>query len=148
MSQDLRTCSDKVVLNLEDDAPRNGPRAVFLVDIENPCWLLPGADLTHAATLTAAVGQLPFNFQIGHDRDAIRLDTPRTAAGELEVRIDGCEGQPVAVLPLAPAADNDAVTILPAVPLPQFSGTHPLCLSFAQHGLDPLWAIDWVQLSP
>ena len=78
MSQDLRTCTDKVVLNLEDDAPRVGARAVFLMDIENPCWLLPAADLTQARALTVAVGQVPFNFQIGRDRDAIRFDAPRT----------------------------------------------------------------------
>jgi len=148
MSQDLRTCTDKVVLNLEDDAPRVGARAVFLIDIENPCWILPAADLTQARALTVAVGQVPFNYQIGRDRDAIRFDAPHTAAGELEVRADGCDGAPLAVLPLAPAADNDAVTVLPRVALPRLAGSHELCLRFAQPGLDPLWAIDWLQLSP
>jgi hexosaminidase len=148
MSQDLKTCTDKVVLNLEDDAPLQGERAVFLIDIENPCWLLPGADLSRATTLTAAVGQVPFNFQIGRDRDAIRLSPPRTPAGELEVRLDGCEGEPVAVLPLAPAAGDDAVTVLPGVRLPPRSGPHTLCFRFTQRTLDPMWAIDWVQLSP
>ena len=47
-SQDLRTCTDKVVLSLEDDAPLRGNRAVFLIDIMNPCWILPGADLPAA----------------------------------------------------------------------------------------------------
>jgi len=51
------------------------------------------------------------------------------------------------VLPLAPAAGNDAVTVLPAAALPRQSGTHSLCLRFAQRTLDPLWTIDWVQLS-
>jgi hexosaminidase len=148
MSQDLKTCTDKLVLNLEDDAPLRGPRAVFLIDIENPCWLLPATDLSAAAALTVAVGQVPFNFQIGKDREAIRLSPARTPAGELEVRVDGCEGAPVAALPLAPAVDNDAVTVLPSVPLPHLSGTHELCFRFAQQGLDPLWAIDWLQLSP
>ncbi|HUL47737.1 MAG TPA: family 20 glycosylhydrolase, partial [Steroidobacteraceae bacterium] len=146
-SQDLRTCSDKLVLNLEDDAPLAGPRAVFLVDIMNPCWMLPAADLTQAASITAAVGQVPFNFQIGKDREAIHFNPPRTVAGELEVRLDRCDGAPVAVLPLAPAAGNDAVTVLPAAALPRQSGTHSLCLRFAQRTLDPLWTIDWVQLS-
>jgi hexosaminidase len=147
MSQDLRSCTSKLLLNLDDDAPLKGPRAVFLVDIENPCWIFPAADLSGAVALTAAVGQVPFNFQIGKDRDAIVLDAPRTPAGELEVRLDGCDGTPIAVLPLAPAVDNDAVTELPAVPLPRLTGRHELCLRFAQHGLDPLWVIDWVQLA-
>jgi len=148
MSQDLATCTDKLVLNLEDDAPLAGPRAVFLIDIENPCWRLPATDLTRARHLTAAVGQVPFNFQIGRDVEAIRLRPPQTPAGELEVRLDGCDSAPLAVLPLAPAAGNDAVTELPTVALPAPSGTHSLCFTFTQRTLDPLWAIDWVQLSP
>jgi hexosaminidase len=152
MSQDLRTCTDKLVLNLEDDAPLEGRRAVFLIDIENPCWMLPVADLSRAARLTAAVGQVPFNFQIGRDVESIRLRPPRTPAGELEVRLDGCEGEPLALLPLAPAAGNDAITELPPVALPQsvrsLAGAHSLCFTFTQRTLDPLWSIDWVQLSP
>jgi hexosaminidase len=61
--------------------------------------------------------------------------------------VDQCEGAPLLVLPLASAVDNDAVTVVPAVSLPHLTGTHQLCLKFAQHGIDPLWAIDWVQLS-
>ena len=148
MSQDLKSCSDKIGLNLEDDAPVTGPRAVFLIDIMNPCWRLPASDLSQVSGLTAAVGQLPFNFQIGKDVESIHLNPARSAAGELEVRVDQCDGPPLLVLPLAPAADNDAVTVLPAVALPRMSGMHELCFRFAQHGIDPMWAIDWVQLSP
>jgi hexosaminidase len=153
MSQDLESCTRNVLLNLEDDAPLAGPRAVFLVDIENPCWMFPAADLSHVRQLTAAVGQVPFNFQLGPDREAIQLEAPHSAAGELEVRLDRCDGEPIAVLPLAPAVDNNAVTVLPAVSLRAASGqppggSHTLCLRFTQHSLDPLWVIDWVQLSP
>jgi len=148
MSQDLRTCTARLVLSLEDDAPLAGPRAVFLIDIVNPCWILAGVELTRTARLTAAVGQVPFNFQLGKDRDAIQLNPARTPDGELEVRIDGCEGEPVAVLPLAEAATNDAVTVLPPILLPALPGRHDLCFKFAQRTLDPLWAIDWVQVAP
>jgi len=54
----------------------------------------------------------------------------------------------IAVLPLAPAADNDAVTVLPAVPLSGSRGPHQLCFTFTQRTLDPMWALDWVQLAP
>jgi len=148
MSQDLKTCTGKLVLSLEDDAPIEGARAVFLIDIMNPCWMLPAAELSPTSRLTVAVGQVPFNFQIGKDIEAIKLDPPRTAAGELEVRLDSCDGDPVAVLPLAPAADNDAVTELPPVSVPGAPGAHDLCFRFTQRTLDPTWAIDWVQLSP
>jgi hexosaminidase len=147
-SQDLKSCSNKLVLNLEDDAPLAGARAVFLVDIMDPCWILAEADLTGARSIAAAVGQVPFNFQIGKDIEAIHLNPPSTPAGELEVRLDRCDGAPAAVLPLAPAAGNDAVTELPAAALPPLAGKHSLCLRFAQPTLDPLRTIDWVQLAP
>jgi hexosaminidase len=145
-SQDLRTCADKLVLSLEDDAPIRGERAVFLIDIMNPCWIFPSADLSRALTLQAAVGQVPFNFQIGKDREAIHFAAPQTAEGELEVHVDSCEGERIAVLPLAPAAGNNAVTQLPSVSLPRISGRHDLCFRFTQRALEPLWALDWVQL--
>jgi hexosaminidase len=145
-SQDLET-GTRATLNLEDDAPLEGPRAVFLIDIMDPWWMLPAVDLTHGARLTAAVGQVPFNFEIGKDIERIHLNPPRSEAGELEVRLDRCDGEPAALLPLAPAAGNDAVTQLPAAALPAVAGAHTLCFRFTQRTLDPMWAIDWVQLS-
>jgi hexosaminidase len=146
VSQDLRTCTDKIVLSLEDDAPVRGDRAVFLIDIMNPCWIFPAADLSHGPTLQVAVGQVPFNFQIGKDREAIRLAAPHTPAGELEVHLDSCDGELIAALPLASAVSNNAVTQLPSARLSQASGRHDLCFRFTQRELDPLWALDWVQL--
>ena len=79
----------------------------FLVDIMNPCWLWRGADLSQGAALVADVGQFPFNFQIGHERDKILLRPPATDAGELEVRAGDCDGAVIASLSLAPALDED-----------------------------------------
>ena len=145
-SQELKTCSDKLVLNLEDDAPARGERAIFLVDIMEPCWIFEDADLTGITSIAATVGQFPFNFQIGKDRDAIRLRPPQSAEGELEVRVDGCAGAPLAVLPLAPAAAQAGVTRLPAATIARQSGRHDLCLAFTGRGIDPMWAIDSIEL--
>ena len=147
-SHQLQPCTRKLLLSLEDDAPVNTgePRAVFSIDILNPCWMFTGVDLSHVTSVQAAVGQVPFNFRVGAERQAIKLNPPRTSAGELEVRIDSCEGPPAAVLPLEPAVGNNAVTTLPPATLPARPGRHDLCLKFTQHQLDPLWAIDWVQL--
>jgi hexosaminidase len=145
-SHELKTCSGKVLLSLEDDAPLQGDRAVFLVDIMNPCWIYQAADLTHVSAVAAAVGQLPFNFQLGADVNSIRLLPPRTPTGELEVRLDGCEGEPIASLSLQPALANDAVTSLPAAAIGHHEGQHDLCLRFTQRSLDPLWVIDQVRL--
>jgi hexosaminidase len=143
-SQELKTCSNKIVLSLEDDAPARGPRAKFLVDVLNPCWVYQGADLTDVTSLDVAVGQVPFNFQVGAERDRILLAKPATREGELEVRLDTCDGERVAVLPLAPAVANSGVTQLHAA-LPPRPGRHDLCFTFTRSSVDPIWAIDWVQ---
>jgi hexosaminidase len=145
-SQELRTCGDKLVLNLEDDAPLAGTRAVFLVDIMQPCWIYERADLSRVTQIVASVGQFPFNFQIGADRDAIRLRAPATAEGELEIRLDSCEGELIATLPLAAAVASDTVTRLSPAAIQPRTGTHDLCLTFTGRGIDPMWAIDSLEL--
>jgi hexosaminidase len=146
-SYELESCSKQILLSLEDDAPVQGDRAVFLVDIMNPCWIWRGVDLSAIGALAASVGQVPFNFQIGDDVKKIPLRKPQTAAGELEVRIDGCEGEKIAALPLAPAVKNFAVTKLPAAAIARRAGSHDLCFMFTQAAVDPLWVLDAVELT-
>jgi hexosaminidase len=145
-SHQLESCSQKILLSLEDDAPLQGERAVFLVDIMNPCWMYRAADLSEVGAIAASVGQVPFNFQIGDDIKKIPLRKPQSPAGELEVRIDGCEGEKIATLPLAPAVKSHAVTELPPVAVAKRTGPHDLCFTFTQAAVDPLWVLDAVQL--
>jgi hexosaminidase len=146
--EELKPCSGKLVLRLEDDAPLEGERAVFNVDIVDPCWIWPDADLARGGSVRAAVGQLPFNFQIGRDADAIRRGDARTTAGELELRTGDCREDPVAVIPLAAAAGNPGVSILGPAAIPPQAGGGDLCLRFARPAIDPLWAIQWVEIGP
>ena len=146
-SRALETCHSKVDLILEDDFPATGPRATFLIDILDPCWIYRGAVLDGVATIDLAVGQIPFNFQVGKDRDAIRFNPPKTPAGEYEVRLDDCDGPVIATLPLAPAVSNPGLTRLTA-PIAPTKGRHDLCLTYTATGPDPLWAIDEVNLLP
>lgn len=99
-----------------------------------------------ARAIEVDVGQLPFNFQIGKDRDAIRFRPPATPEGELEVR-DGCGGDRLAVVPLAAAARNSGVTTLRA-PLAAGKATADLCLTFTARGPDPIWAVAAARLVP
>jgi hexosaminidase len=122
-------------------------RAVFLVDIMNPCRKLPAIDLSEAQRLTASVGQVPFNFQIGADIEKIALRKPQSPAGELEIRI-GCDGELVGAIPLATAAGNPATTTLPTIDLPARAGVHDLCFQFTQAKLDPMWVLDRIDFAP
>jgi hexosaminidase len=144
--EELKQCTGNLVLRLEDDAPPAGERAVFNVDIIDPCWIYKGADLSSGPAIRVAVGQLPFNFQIGADVDAIRRGDARTSEGELEVRVGGCEGDPITILPLAPAAGSDTVSELAPVRIPAHTSPQDLCLRFARPAIDPIWAIQWVEL--
>ena len=145
-SREMETCSHKVDLELEDDAPLHGPRAQFLVDILDPCWIFRGARLDGVKEVGVRVGQVPFNFQVGDAAAKIRFDEPSSQAGELVVHRDTCGGEIIARLSLAPAVANDGVTALPPAAVASTAGTHDLCLRFAQRELDPLWVIDRVTL--
>jgi hexosaminidase len=146
-SHDLDLCTNGIGLLLE---PASGPTsrgAPLAVDIMNPCWIYRGVDLEHVRSITAAVAPLPFNYEIGADAEKIRVGDSRTADGELEIHVDGCETAAVATMALRAAAADDGVTELPPVMLPRVSGVHDLCLRFARPRLDPLWALDWVEIA-
>uniref|UniRef100_UPI00286B2299 beta-N-acetylhexosaminidase n=1 Tax=Phenylobacterium sp. TaxID=1871053 RepID=UPI00286B2299 len=144
-SQELRSCGAGILLNLEDDAPVRGERATFLIDLMAPCWIYEGADLTGVSTIEVAVGQLPFNFQIGKDIEKIAFRPPATPQGELEVRQGSCHGAVVAVLPLAPAAGSQGVTVLTGE-IKGEAGPSDLCFTFTQKTVAPMWALDRVTL--
>ncbi|MBB5714569.1 family 20 glycosylhydrolase [Sphingomonas aerophila] len=146
-SHELTLCSDGVALDLEDDYPAQGPRARFLLDVFNPCWRWDRAPVAVARSVAIDVGQIPFNFQVGADREKIHFRAPATPAGEFQVRSGGCDGKLIASLPLAPAANRPGVTRLTA-PLPRSTGTAHLCFTYTARGVDPLWAIERVALLP
>jgi hexosaminidase len=143
--EELRTCNAKVRLALEDDYPANGERAVFVTDIFEPCWVYANAPLIGAKRIAIGVGQLPFNFQIGKDIEQIRFRPPNTPDGEFEVRAGDCDGERVAVLPLAPARSNPGITRLVA-PLAPGRGNQSLCITYTAKGVNPMWAVDSVEL--
>jgi hexosaminidase len=140
-SQELTLCTNKVSLNLDGQYPAQQEQP-YLVDVMNPCWIWPQADLSRFDELHADVTQLPFNFQIGADAAKIVLHPPSTPYGELEVRIDGCAGETIARFPLAPGVVGLGGR------LPRLAGTHDLCLSFTASKLDPMWVLASVELDP
>jgi hexosaminidase len=144
-NHDLALCTTKLTLNLEDDGPVNSDhRAVILTDILNPCWLWKGADLGGVKAISADVANLPFNYQLGGDDRTVTLLPPRTAEGELDVRLDGCDGPILAEMPLAPAVSNTALTTLRR-PIAPTAGRHDLCFAFTRAKPDPIWALDAVR---
>ena len=145
----LESCDPNgYIANVEDDAPLiGGPRAVFRLDLLNPCWIYKDADLSNISSLSAKVGQIPFNFRM--DSTVLNsIQAPMSSPGVLEVRLDACVGDPIATFSLDVAQDNDAVTTLENSPLAQISGVHDLCYQFSQRSQDQVWTLQSVGLVP
>jgi hexosaminidase len=147
-SAELDQCSNRVGLLLEPvaRAGAGSADAPIAVDIMNPCWIYRGVDLRQGPTIVAAVAALPFNYELGPDVASIRVGDARSLFGELEIHLDGCDGTPLALLPLAPAGNRAGVTVLPAQRLPPLTGRHDICLKFARPRLDPMWGLAWVEI--
>ncbi len=141
-AEQLAPCGkSNYVLRLEDDEPLDGERAVVPVNIGAPCWTWPAAALDGIAVLRAQVLDLPYNFQFGGD--SVVAAPPPAAPVDLEVRLDGCEGAPLASARVLP---QDGAVKQVDVALPATAGTHDLCLKFSGSHRRVLWAIDRAQL--
>jgi len=150
-SHDLEPCSNAIGLLLlpgggESQTEAGAPAATLAVDLMNPCWIDRGVDLSNGPRIVAAVAALPFNYEIGAEAAKIRVGGTRTPEGELEIHADGCDTPAIAVLPLAPAINARGAATLSAQQLPRVPGKHDLCLRFARPRLDPMWALDWVEI--
>jgi len=146
VSHDLAQCGDGYVLSLEDDAPIEGERATFRVNISNPCWIWKAADLSKVKSVRTIVGQIPFNFQIGKDAAKIPLAKPATPSGELEIRLDKCDGPVFGTIPLESAVSNNGLTRLPSLDIGPRPGTHDICFKFTRAKIDPIWVLSSVEL--
>ncbi|MCM8731219.1 family 20 glycosylhydrolase [Hephaestia sp. GCM10023244] len=142
---EMDLCSNAIPLRLEDDGVTDGVRRIHWVDIMKPCWIWKDAPLDGATRITAEVGQMPFNFAIGDDIKHITHEAPATPAGEFKVRRDSCDGPVIATVPLTAALASAGVTTVSGSIAPQ-PGTHDLCLTFAQTGIDPYWVLDRLTL--
>jgi len=146
-ASEMDLCTSAVSLRLEDDGATDGVRRVHWGDIFHPCWIWKRAPLDGVASLSADVGQVPFNFSIGADLAKVVFDKPRTPTGELEVRLDRCDGPLVASIPLGAATRNSGVSTIRGS-LPPQQGRHDLCMTFTQTGPNPLWMLDRLTLGP
>ncbi|GAB3352741.1 family 20 glycosylhydrolase [Lysobacter tyrosinilyticus] len=146
-AEQLQTCSKGLVLRLEDDEPTGDQRAVVPVDITDPCVIWTQVDLTGASALRVDAVDLPFNFQFGTDPVPGQLSRQSTRAGEIEVRLDGCQGQSIGTASMGNARRNASVAVID-VPIAAAAGRHDLCLRFTRDRHGPFWALDRVQLLP
>lgn len=144
-ASEMELCGNAIPIRLEANAPTGGVRLIHWVDIMHPCWIWRGASLDGVHQIVAEVGRQPFNFAIGDDVKKIKFDAPETPAGELEVRRDGCDGALIARIPLEAATHRTGDSDV-AGPIAATTGSHDLCMIFAQKGVDPFWVLDRLTL--
>ncbi|RZF65168.1 carbohydrate-binding protein [Sphingomonas populi] len=125
-SIDLDFCTPGETAFILEAPPRaEGGTALVRVSPQHPCWLYRAADLDTARRLDVAAVKLAFNMRLGNAAPIARLAKPRTAAGEIDVHLDGRDGPLLVSLPLGgwPAgADRHALSAA----LPAGQGTHDL----------------------
>ncbi len=135
----------KLLLRLEDDGPAEGKRAIFNVNIFNPCWLWEDADLSGVQAVKVRAGRIPYNFQLAHDEPSRTFAPARSAHGELEILGNQCKGEPLASVPLPAAPDADGFLELRA-PLVPTAARGALCIRFTGDTRPAMWTLDRVTL--
>jgi hexosaminidase len=145
VSQQLTLCPGTLPLVLEGQAGEGGTRPAFLVQIMNPCWIWPDADLADIAAVKLDVVAAPFNLQLGADLAKVVHRPASTPPGEIQVRLDDCDtGELLAAAPLAEGRTRLEATVT----LPPRQGVHALCFAYAGARNDPIWGLRQVELVP
>ncbi|MEG2980543.1 MAG: family 20 glycosylhydrolase [Stenotrophomonas sp.] len=144
--EDLAMCTGQLMLRLEDDGPREGDRAIFNVDIFNPCWSWKQAPLAGVGTVEVRAGRIPYFFQLAHDESHRKFKPAKTAHGELELHA-GCDGPLLATLPMPEKTDADGFVTLRAS-LRDAPASTDLCLWFTGDTRPAMWVLDRVTLVP
>jgi len=144
--EEMAMCTGQLMLRLEDDGPRIGPRAIFNVDIFNPCWTWQQAPLAGIGSIEVRAGRIPYFFQLAGDEKSRSFKPAQTAHGELELHA-GCDGPRLASLPLPAQPDADGFITLRA-PLQNAPATTDVCLWFTGDTRPTMWVLDRVTLIP
>ncbi|TWI05895.1 hexosaminidase [Luteimonas cucumeris] len=145
--EEMKMCTGNLMLRLEDDGPADGERAIFKVDIFNPCWQWTGADLDGIAAIEVRAGRIPYYFQLAHDEPHRKFKPAKSAHGELEIR-SGCEGPSLASVPLPAGTEADGFVTLKAELPAATAGSHDLCVVFTGDTRPAMWALDRISLLP
>ena len=136
------------VLRMEDDGPPDLPGALFNVAILAPCWQWADAPLAGTAGVRVRAGRLPYLFQLGAEEAQRRFLPAETAHGELDIRVDGCEGPRIASAPLPAAPAADGFAVVEAAWSTPVDGARELCIRFSGDTRPAMWVLDTITLLP
>lgn len=118
---------------------------VYNIDLYRACRLYPAARMDGVTSIQVAAARVPRNFGLAHDQVKVMQWPRQSPNGELEIRLDRCDGPVLARLPL-PAGHDPGVRMNLRGRLPATRGIHDLCMRFTAPIDGPLYAIASVQL--
>lgn len=139
---DLCKSPDSAIV-MEDDWPLAGPRATFLINYVDRCWIYRGAALDDVKQASVTIGSIPFNLHA--ETNGVRRSPDGKAY--LELHADKVDGPLLGRVAVDAAAANPGLTAFD-VPLTPMSGRHDLYLLFVQGGPDPIWTLNTISLKP
>ena len=140
----LAMCTGQLMLRLEDDGPRRAVRAIFNVDIFNPCWSWKQAPLTDSPR-SRCVMTHPLLFPAGDDEShrGFKPEDRAWRAGAACGLRRSAAGDPAdAAMP-----DADGFVTLRA-PLRDAPDSTDLCVWFTGDTRPSMWVLDRVTLVP
>jgi hexosaminidase len=155
---DLASCSDRPAMRLDGDRAASegipsggnqsaqGLRPVYKVSVGDMCWLWRRALLEGIEHVTLTVGRVAWRF--GDDAKEAVVRPKASAAGELEIHADSCNGPLLARLPLASAVRGDGQNKLNSkVSAPKANGARDLCIFATGDPRDGQWVLARVAFS-
>jgi hexosaminidase len=142
----LKMCTGALMLRLEDDTTVDGERAIFNVDIFNPCWEWTKAPLAGTRAVSLRVGRIPYYFQLAHDESHRKFKPASTPHGEAVLKA-GCDGPTLASAPLPATPGKDGFLDL-TLPLPAQAEAKDLCVYFTGDTRPAMWVLDRIRLLP
>jgi len=122
------------------------PAPVYDVDVMNSCWRVAKVPLDDVSSIDIDGAWLARNYGLAHDASKVVARASHTAAGELEVHLDTCDGPLAASMPL-PAKAVPGSTYHVAASVAAQGGTHDLCIFSTAPIQGPMTGVSRVSLS-
>jgi hexosaminidase len=144
----LQPCSEKAeTMRVRGDGTSQRARPAYKVDVGNMCWRWPQAPLEGVKRVVLSVGRVAWQFG---DEAANAIVRPKaSAAGELQIHIDTCQGPLLVTVPLTAAASATGQAELMAdVSIPAATTTvRDVCVIASGDPRDGQWTLARITFS-
>jgi hexosaminidase len=118
---------------------------VYTLNNFDSCRLSRAVPLDGVRSISVDLARLPRNVALAHDAHLIVQRKAATPHGEMELRVDRCNGPAFATVPLPDPASSPSAFALQAA-LPPTHGMHAVCILTTTSPQDPYYGVGRLQL--